>query len=203
MTARVVLGVTSYADAAPTLALAAALATEAGADLHGLMVEDDAHLALCALSAACIVDPAGRVLARHDAARMRAAVQRDAARFKQELAIQATRTALGWSFGRGSGRLGAVLAGTLTAGDMLVLPAGPTRAPLREIVLLQTGVVAGLGPLAHALAARLSRPLRTLPDGPEALHALGPGSVVIGAVSAADLPGLLARSRCTYVLRAQ
>ncbi|TCP60370.1 hypothetical protein EV663_11051 [Rhodovulum bhavnagarense] len=200
MSARVILGASSFADAGPVLGLALALAAEAGAELRGLLVEDDAHLALSGLSSACIVDAAGRTVARHGAGPMRAAFLRDAARFEQALAREADRAALTWSFQHRAGRLAAVLADTLGPDDMLVLPAGPVRARLREVVLLQTGAAAGLEPLARALAERLLSPLRALADDPETLKELGPGSVVIGATAGKDLPGLLARTRCIHIL---
>ncbi|TCM77337.1 hypothetical protein [Rhodovulum steppense] len=197
-TVRVILSATCLAEAEAALPLATGLAAEAGAALAGVLIEDADNIALALAGAARFVDPAGRMLAGLDPARMGAAYARDAARFERLLARAATAAALSWSFRHTQGRLAEALAGIAAPGDLLVLPAGPMRAPLREIVLA-AGADAALAPLAEAAAARLSRPLRRLaaPD----LAQLGAGSVLFSQFEAQRLAALLAGTRCIHVLR--
>lgn len=186
------------------LALAEGLAAEAGAMLQGVLVEDADSVALAVAGAARIVDPAGRPVAGLDPARMGAAYARDAARFERMLAEAATRTALTWGFRRARGRLAGALTGLAAPGDLLVLPAGLLRSPLREIVLA-AGADPDLAPLAAAAAARIRRPLRQL-AAPTVAGApwtgLGPGSVLFSHVEAHNLAALLGATRCIHVLRA-
>ncbi|MCO8146040.1 hypothetical protein NHN26_12505 [Rhodovulum tesquicola] len=196
--ARVILSVACLAEAEAMLPLATGLAAEAGATLEGLLFEEADSIALALVGAARIVDPAGRTLVGLDPSRMGAAYARDAARFERLLSRAAEDAALRWSFRHARGRLTEALASIAAPGDLLVLPAGPLRTPLREIVLA-AGADAALTPLAEAAATRMSRPLRRLlvPGLPQ----LGAGSVLFSRYEAPRLAALLAETRCIHVLR--
>ncbi|MEX5726798.1 hypothetical protein Ga0609869_000151 [Rhodovulum iodosum] len=225
MTARrVILGTTSFADAEATLALAAGLAAASGAELQGLLIEDETLLAIGAAPGASLVDLAGRTVAPDSGARMRAAFERDAARFERVLRAAAGPAALAWSFSRRRGRVAALLTDSAAPGDLMVVPTGPVRARVREIVLLGSAADDPyLAAAARATAARLERPMRAIlppgaaptPDDPTArptdpaallrlLDRLGPGSVLFAELTAPGvaLAELLQRTRCTHVLRA-
>lgn len=240
---RIILGATTLADAAGTLALATALAsalaagragraaggdtddTGGGAEIHGLLVEDDEVLALATAHAASIVAPAGRAAVMLDPAALHRAFAREAAGFQRLLAEAAARAALRASFSRGRGRLAAALAAAAAPGDLLVVPAGPFRTAVREVVVLSAGLSDPVLPaMARATAERLRRPLRTIPapGGPAAdaagpaaspapqagllaaLAGLGPGSLLFAELprSGLSLEDVLRRTRCIHVLRA-
>ncbi|WP_413868624.1 hypothetical protein [Albidovulum sp.] len=217
--ARIILGATTLADAAGALALATALAVE-GSELHGLLVEDEEVLALCTAQGACIVAPAGRAGGTLDAGRLRRAFIGEAARFERLLAEAAGRAAVRASFSLGRGRLAASLAAAAGPGDLMIVAAGPFRAPVREVVLLSAGLSdPALPVLARATAERLRRPLRTIggipPSGGAAdaaaaagmldtLGTLGPGAILFAELSRTglSLEDVLRRTRCTCVLRA-
>jgi len=212
--ARIILGITTLADAAGTLALATALAAAEGAELHGLLVEDEEMLALCTAQGACIVAPAGGAAAMVDPSRLRQAVLREAARFERLLAEAAAGAALRPSFRHGRGRLAAEIAAAAGPGDLIIVPAGPFRAPVREVVQLSSDPSDPVLPaLARATAERLRRPLRTIraaidAEGPAAvlatLGSLGPGVLLFAELSRTglSLEDVLRRTRCTFVLRA-
>ncbi|MBN2905101.1 MAG: hypothetical protein JXJ18_00160 [Rhodobacteraceae bacterium] len=220
---RVILGATSFAEAEASLALATALAVDAGAELLGLMIDDAEVLALSSAHGAQIIAPGGQSVAPPPAADMRAALARDAARFQHGLQQAATRAALGWRFARLGGSLAGALADLAEPGDLLVVAAGPLRSPIRDIVLLsapQTPAAAPLRRAADVAASHAARPLRVLaqPDTPPdtapglasgtdpallaVLGRLGPGSVLFTqmAPDGAALVALLRATRCTHVL---
>lgn len=213
--ARIILGATTLADATGTLALATALAVAREAEIHGLLVEDDEVMALVTAHAACILAPSGGPVGMVEPARLRAAFAREAARFERLLVEAAERAALRRSFSRERGRLGAALAAMARPGDLMVIPAGPFRVPVREVVLLSAGDAgSALAGVARATAERLGRPLRAivLPEagrahdaaGLAALESLGPGSVLFAELAHTGLPldDLLRLARGTHVLLA-
>jgi hypothetical protein len=167
---RVILSATSFAEARDALELATDIAARLDGDLQGLLIEQEAVLALIGLPAGRVIGSHGRRLSGLDAAGMEAAFRGDARRFEEALARAAEATALRWSFRHRKGRVGVILGGMMeAAGTLLVASGAPRRGPLREIVLvLGTGADTGLARLASEQAARIARPLRLLlPEGAE------------------------------------
>ncbi|TCP40795.1 hypothetical protein EV662_1068 [Rhodovulum marinum] len=197
---RVILSASCFSDAKAMLALATGLAAEAGAILEGVLVEE-AGLALATFGAARFVDTAGRTIALPGPERMGAAYARDAARFERLLTDTAAKSALRWSFRRASGRSTEILAALAVPGDLLVLPASPFHAPLRELVL-DSGADKGLGPLARATATRLGRPLRDLSAAQPGTVTPPPaaGSVLFSMLPPGGLAVLDSAPRCARVL---
>lgn len=164
---RVILSATSFAEARDALELATDIAARLDGDLQGLLIEQEAVLALIGLPAARVIGSHGRSLSGVDAAGMEAAFRGDARRFEEALARAAEATALRWSFRHRKGRVGVILGGMMDAGTLLVASGAPRRRPLREIVLvLGWGADTGLARLAAEQAERIARPLRLLlPEG--------------------------------------
>jgi len=177
--ARVILSATSFAEARDALELATEIAAGMDGDLQGLLIEQEAVLALTGLPAARLIGPQGRALTGIDAAGMEAAFRGDARRFEEALARAAEAAALRWSFRRQRGRIGAILGGMLETGTLLVASGAPRRRPLREVVLvLGSDGGTGLAGFAAQQAARTSRPLRLLlPEDAEPPAGLGPAVI--------------------------
>ncbi|MGC9368026.1 MAG: hypothetical protein ACP5DX_00670 [Paracoccaceae bacterium] len=162
-TVRVILSATSFAEARDAMALAAEIAAQLKGDLQGLLIEQDAVLALSGLPSARLIGPHGRALSAGNAAAMEAAFRGDARRFQEALARAAEEAALRWSFRHQRGRLGAVLGELMEGGTLLVASGAPRHAPVREVVLvLRDDTVPALAELAAAQAARTGHPLRLL-----------------------------------------
>lgn len=197
---RVILSASCFSDAEAMLVLATGLASEAGAILEGVLVEE-AGLALATFGAARFVDTAGRTMALPGPERMGAAYARDAAQFESLLADTAKKAALRWSFRRAAGRATETLAALALPGDLLVLPASPFHVPLREIVL-DSGADKGLGPFARAAATRLGRPLRDLSvtQTETGTPPPGAGSVLFSMLPPGGLAMLESAPRCARVL---
>jgi hypothetical protein len=159
--ARVILGATCYAEAHAALRVAVRVATRLGGEVQGLLVEEEAALAVAGRPGARIVTPGGRLLTGIGAESMARAFLSDALRFERELGAAAGT--LSWSFARRAGRRAAVLATAVAAGDVLVLGAAAPRARGGSVVYL-----AGPKPdpeleeVAADLAETLGLPLRVL-----------------------------------------
>jgi len=177
--ARVILSATSFAEARDALALAAEIAAQLKGDLQGLLIEQDAVLALSGLPSARLIGPHGRALSAIDAAAMEAAFRGDARRFEAALARAAEEAALRWSFRHQRGRIGAILGEMMEGGTLLVASGAPRHAPVRDVVLvLRADTDPFLAGLAAAQAARTGHPLRLLlAPGAEPDPALAPAVV--------------------------
>ena len=198
--ARVVLGATCYAEAHAALAIAVRVATRLGGEVQGLLVEEEAALAVAGRPGARIVTPGGRLLTGVGAEHMARAFLSDAQRIEREL--EAAAGALSWSFARRAGRRAAVLAAALAAGDVLVLGGEALRAQAGSVVY-----VAGPRPdpeleeIAADLAEALGLPLRVLlPPAPEAALARLAGRPVERATSAEALRAALSMLRAGSIL---
>lgn len=220
---RVILGATCSADAEATLALATELAVTSGGEFHGLLVEDEAVMALSRAPSASIIGPSGTAIEGLNSKTMTAAVARDATRFERLIAEAAERSGLRASFSRKRGHPALALSEIARPHDILVVPAGPFRARPREVVLVVSDAARpGLAALARTTSNRLKRPLRTVAlsqtvvSGSEdvqgektaeellaLLAPLGPGSLVFGGIpqNGMCLLDLFQQTRCTHVLQ--
>lgn len=192
--ARVILSATSFAEARDALELATEIAAQLESDLHGLLIEQEAVLALAGLPAARLIGPHGRTLSGIDAAGMEAAFRGDARRFEAAVARAAEEAALRWSFRHLRGNIGPILGEMIQAGTLLVASGAPRRIPIREVVLLlgADGDMP-LSRLAAEQAARTGRPLRLLlPEDAEPPPSLIP-AVTERFSSEAELHALIAR----------
>lgn len=199
-TARVVLGATCYAEAHAALAVALRVATRLGGEVRGLLVEEEAALAVAGRPGARIVSPGGRFLTDIGAERMARAFLSDAQRFEREL--EAAAGTLNWSFARRAGRRTAVLAEALAAGDVLVLGGAAPRARAGSVVYL-AGPRADpeLEEVAADLAETLGLPLRVLlPPAPAASLARLAGQPAERAASAEALGVALRMLRAGSIL---
>jgi len=194
--ARVILGATCSVDAMGTLQIAVQIARRRGADLHGLLVADDAILATASGPRACVIGFSGGRIAQITADRMLQAFRADARRFEEGLLRAAQAASLHAAFRQAQGRLVTALDEGAGAGDLLVYGFARPQDGADCVVLLSDGAApaADLLDLSTQLAATLGRPLVVLapPARRAALHAaLAPHDPVI--VPVADTAALLAQ----------
>lgn len=193
---RVILGATCSVDAMGTLQIAVQIARRRGADLHGLLVADDAILAAASGPRARAVGFSGGQIAQITAERMLEAFRADARRFEQGLLRAAQAASVGAAFRQAQGRLATALDEGAGAGDLLVYGFARPQGRADCVVLLSDGTApaADLLDLAAQLAAHLDSPLVVLTplDRDAALDiALTPHAPVV--VTVADTPALLAQ----------
>ncbi|RKT28247.1 hypothetical protein BXY70_3607 [Roseovarius halotolerans] len=220
--ARVILGATCYLDAEGAIRVAVEIARQIGADLHGVLVADEAIMAAASTPRARCIGFGGAQVIEVTAARMEAAFRADARRFEQQLQRAAQAASLATAFRQMQGRLATALDQGAGTGDVLIY--GFSRDPgSTDCVALVVGA-APPAPRFAALAAQLSqktgKPLLIFAppgiggpdvitcDSPEALLARlerHRPAAVIGAAPRADLPlvaRLLDAARCPLILPA-
>lgn len=180
--ARVVLGATCYAEARSALTVGLRIASRFDGELRGLLIEEEAVLAVARRPGARIITPGGRRISGIGAESMAAAFLRDAERFERELAAAAGALPLRWSFARRAGRMAAILSEAMSAADFLILggaPLGPE--PGGVVYLAGPHTDPELEDIAADLAGELHRPLRVILQDPAAAAParLAAGQVVI------------------------
>jgi hypothetical protein len=198
--ARVILGATCSVDAMGTLQIAVQIARRRGADLHGLLVTDEAILAAASGPRARAVAFFGGQIAPISPARMLDAFRADARRFETALLRAAQAASLHAAFRQAQGRLATALDDAAGAGDLLVYGFARPERGADCVVLLCDGTApdADLTELAAQLASHPDRPLVALcPPGAEAalraaldVHA-APGAQAPVVVPVADPSALL------------
>ncbi|HKL55246.1 hypothetical protein [Marivita sp.] len=220
--ARVILGATCYLDAEGAIRVAVEIARQMGADLHGVLVADEAIMAAASTPRARSIGFTGAQVVEVTSARMQAAFRADARRFERQLQHAAQAASLAAAFRQMQGRLVTALDQGAGAGDVLIY--GFSRDPgSTDCVALIAGAsppAPGLAALAARLAQEAGKPLLTFappgPGGPDIVTCDGPEALlarlerhrpaaVIGAAPRAELPPLarlLDAARCPLILPA-
>ena len=133
---RVVLGATCFADAEAALGLALGLAAQTGAELRGLMIEEETIIAYAGHRRARALDLAGRSTGGLSVERMVAAFRQDTRRLEQSLAEAARKRPIRWSVTLERGRMAAVLSGAAGIGDLILIGYRPARPATGGLVLV-------------------------------------------------------------------
>lgn len=206
--ARVILGATCSVDAMGSLRIAVQIARHRGAELHGLLVTDEAILAAASGPCARAVAFFGGQVAPITAEGMLAAFRADARRFQAGLLQAAQAASLQSAFGQARGRLVPALEQRAGPGDLLVYGFARPEGGADCVVLLLDGTApaADLVSLAAGLAADLRKPLVVLapPRYRASLQsALSPHDpVIVGVADARALLAQLERRRPAAVIAA-
>lgn len=227
---RVVLGATCYADAEGALTIAAELARQVGAELHGLLVQDEAILTAAGRPRALVVSYSGGQATGVTADAMLRAFQADARRFESELTGLAKTAAIAAEFRATGGRLAEVVLQSAGSGDVAIFGfrramrdsgsvvlilggqgeppefAAPLAQGLRKRLIVLTGA-----PRRKEIAKYFARrpgpaPELRVCDDPDALlrrlETLSPAAVIVAA-DRAELPAparLVNAARCPVIL---
>lgn len=155
---RVVLGATCYVDAEGALSLAVALARSMKADLHGLLVQDEAILSAANRPRAQAVSYSGLGTTGITADAMQQAFEADARRFEQMITAAARAAAVSAAFRADAGGLAEALRQTARAGDLAVFGFRRATRDSGSLVLLlgeRDDAPEFAAPLAKALGKRL------------------------------------------------
>ncbi|MCB2093011.1 MAG: hypothetical protein KDE11_01260 [Rhodobacteraceae bacterium] len=215
---RVVLGATCYADAEGGLTVAIELARHAGAELHGLLVQDEASLSAVRVMRARVLSFSGEPAAEVSEQALLSAYRADARRFAERLRGAARMARLRAEFRAVEGRLWDVVQQAAGPGGVVVF--GYRRAVGDSgAVVLVLGRGRTVPGFASALAADLGKHLVVLAEGapPAAmagdvyagpdqlvrrLSALSPAAVIVAADPAGLPPParLVEAARCPVVL---
>lgn len=158
----VVLGATCHADASATLPLAIVIAAVTGAELAGVLVEEE----VLAQFASGLVDAKGRRRGAVSAEEMRRAFERDARAFERQLHEAATARALRWRFKHRRGRARAALFEEAGAAGLILMSGEAVDRRVSEVVLLAgEGSDAELVGLAVELTRKEQCRLRVMTRG--------------------------------------
>ncbi len=133
---RLILGATCYSDAYSTIELAVPLAGRLGAELLGVLIEEDAILSYAGMPDARTIGEPGKAAQQVTAEKMMAAFRQDAAQFKRALGQAATVAKIAWSFEQRRGQFSRVFEGLAGTGDLLVLAYARPRHHRRAIALV-------------------------------------------------------------------
>lgn len=195
---RVILGATCFADAEAALEVAVVLAKRANAELHGLLVADEAIFAALETAHALTITYSGQTMRVESAEAMRSAFRADAASFEQRLLEAARAASLAHAFTQASGRMARAAAEIAKAGDLLIYGFHRPKGGDDSLVLILGDPGQGQSmALAGELMAALGRPLTVfVPPGaePAARKALARHGIAGATVeTAADQKAMLAR----------
>ena len=102
---QIIIAASCYADATCAIPMAAGLARWAGADLHGILVEQDEALTTVGMFSARLITPAGAKIAAPTLPQMRRSLSSDARTFEAELARLSRANQRHWTFERLQGDL--------------------------------------------------------------------------------------------------
>jgi hypothetical protein len=158
---RVLIGATSFVDARAAIRLAACLAVETRAALGGILVQEQAVLAACALPNRRLVSPGGALGLAPSLSRLRRMMQADAQAFEKLLQDVAVRAAASWTFEQQAGDLVSSLSQGAARSDILVFGHRYVHSVAGRVILLrQTGIGSpDSARLASTLAADLGAEL--------------------------------------------
>ena len=189
---QIIVAARCYADATPAIPMAAGLARWAGADLHGILVEQDVALAVAGMFTARLVTPAGAQVTAPTLPQMRRLLAADARIFEAELGKLASLSR--WTFERLQGDLMARMRAAAKPGDILFVGHHGFYRHLGAVILVHSPGQAQLQ--AFDIAAELARSqnaplfICAAAPGPEQRHL---ASVELKALlRRADLPGSIA-----------
>ncbi|MHA6265109.1 hypothetical protein ACXYMO_18055 [Arenibacterium sp. CAU 1754] len=158
---RVILGATCFADAQSALSLAVELAKQMNAELHGLLVQDEAIADAMTNPQALAISFSGARSVSLNPASMLAAFRADARQFEAQLLRCAKAAALGSAFRATEGRLTHVVEQTAAAGDLIVFGYRRTIRDGGDLVLIlgDDGIVKSPARIGAALSRRLGKSL--------------------------------------------
>lgn len=175
---RVVLGATCFADAQSAIALAVELAKHLDAEVHGLLVQDEAVLNALSIPAAPAITFSGERSGNVTPAAMLAAFRADARQFETQLLRSAAAEAVEFGFRATQGRLPRIMEQTALAGDLMIIGYRRNMRNSGDLVLVlgKDGEVDGPDRIAAELSTRLGKNLTVfVPKGhaAKARHELG------------------------------
>ena len=218
--ARVILGATCYCDAEAALTIATELARHTGAELHGVLVRDEAILSITNRPFAGIVSYSGVQATEVTTDAMFRAFQADARRFEHQLLRRAKAAALQSAFREIKGRLPEAMRKTAGSGDFIIVGFKRAVRDSNDIVLV-IGEGTTVPEFAEALAKKFRKRLvvlrpkdlksdqqienqpRDSPDGLlTRLDQMSPAAVVL-AEPISGLPSLMRivdAARCPVIL---
>lgn len=201
-TRRVLLLASCFADAAPSIRLAVAVASRMQASLEGVLAVDARAEGAAALLA--FRHRSGAVLAL-DRERLSQSYAADARAFRRRLDAAAAGASLRWSFRTDSGVLPELGLGMCGAGDAVIFGQRRFLAFGGAVIALDDSETGSAAALATELARVLRLHLRVLPTDtpPSELDLLAPGVLVLPHVFQADparLDALIGAARCPVLL---
>lgn len=116
---QIIIAASCYADATRAIPMAAGLARRTGADLHGILVEQDEALTTVGMFSAGLITFTGVQLAAPTLPQMRRSLASDARRFEMELARLSQANKRGWTFERLQGDLMARMRAAVEKAEIL------------------------------------------------------------------------------------
>ena len=133
---RILIGASSFVDARAALNLLSRLVRNLRPNIGGVLVEDTASLAICALPNQRIVTPSGTVALAPTLSQIRTLIEADARAFKQSLARLADDAGTPWTFERDTGDLVQTGLNMARAWDILVFAHRNLHPVAGKVVLL-------------------------------------------------------------------
>lgn len=118
---QIIIAANCYADAICAIPMAAGLARWAGADLHGILVEQNEALTTVGMFSARLITSTGAQIAAPTLPQMRRSLASDARTFKAELARLSRANQRDWTFERLQGDLIARLRAAVEKADILLV----------------------------------------------------------------------------------
>ncbi len=192
---RIIVAASCYADATHAIPMAAGLAQWAGADLHGILVEQNLTPAAAGMFRACLITPAGAQVAAPTISQMRRLLAADSRNFEAELARLASANLRGWTFECLQGDLMVRMRAVAREDDILFVGHQGFYRHLGAVILIHSPGQARnrAFDIATELARNQNAPLSiwAAATNPEQRHL---ASVELDAMlHHADLPGSVAR----------
>ena len=158
---RILVGASSFADAAAALRLVDRLAIALRAGLGGILIEEENTLAICQIQDKRIILLNGTTMIAPSRSQVRTLLDADARAFRQWLARTAKTTGTDWVFAQEAGDLVNTALRTAAGWDILVIGHRPIHAIKGKIVLLETSksCSAEMGEAARLLSRQFSADL--------------------------------------------
>lgn len=154
---RILVGASSFADAATALHIAERVAKDVARSLGGLLVDDENTRAACAIPNQRIISPSGAVLLTPSQAQMHTLMNAEARAFRQLLEKTAHPAELDWSFDRQMGDLISTAMHAASSWDALIFGYRSSHPFKGKVVVFapQMPDEAGLLELSQRLAGQL------------------------------------------------
>ena len=135
---RVLVGASSFVDASAALTLLSRLTDTWQTSIGGVLVEDTASTAICALPNQRVISPSGTIASAPSLSQIRTLMKADARAFEHSLARLATDAGAPWTFERGTGDLIQTGLFMAKAWDILILGYRTLHPIAGKVVLLQS-----------------------------------------------------------------
>lgn len=174
----ILIGASSYVDAAEALRLISSLTGEWRPRLGGLFIEEAQIAALCCMPNQRVVTTSGALAVAPSLAQIKTIMEADARAFRTALAGIAEGAGLPWSFEREMGDLLEMGLQMAVSWDILVLAHRSINAVTGKVVVLEPA--ARPSPRAEALGDTMARQLgaeRVIFPMPQESHEIGSGSL--------------------------